>query len=378
MKNRLHSFILLILLTFIFAACHASAVATGSDPAGSTSAYHNGDRPFSQVRAEDISTIQIAISRDSMPPGWPNPVKTITAAEDIRRIVEALQPLHLLQQFTWGDNYTMSHMPIGLDGFSVALYCKDDTILRFYLYGEDCISMDSPTTYAIDGLPQHAMGQLYDSLSYEEEKWTPKDPVHPYDLFLLDGWRYFTADAQDADGHRVLQLQRYKSSAMLQVIADQLSEPVNVWTDGKRVVYLGIAEGTNPTTSQPRLYSVNLDGSDKRTLPPQPGNYLNLCWDDGKLYYISGNEDDPYPHSLYSASADFTKTAKAMDIPGPLLTVSAGKVYCLSADRSSLLQLPDAKEIKRFVQSVKSFSYDSTFKQYEFLCADGKHYAWKP
>lgn len=398
MKREFHFAILAVTLTLVLVACNApieikapidsttSILVTTDPPVPSPSpsptaspaqprVQQPGDKPLSQVRSENVVSIQIEISRDSQPPEWPDPVKTITGADDIRRIVDALRSVQIIRQLKENDSFYSTTFPVGANGFSVCYYLNDDSVVSFYLYDDVYFSMDA-VGYAVNKLPQ-SMDSLYNAMDYKEQMLSEEKQHDSSNLFEIDGWRYFAADGEGAYQGQVGHLRGHKNGEEDHVL-DLLSlQPVRAWTDGRRIVYVGYESKDKLQPDQQVFLSALPDGSDRRVLPTLNGVFQDPCWDDNKLYYLGWSQGDIYPKPLYRANADFSNHAKFMDIPGPLVTVQKGSIYCLSEDRRSLLQLPNGETVKTFEQPIKSFVYVSAFMHYEFIDENGRHFSWK-
>ena len=338
--------------------------------------YTPGEKPFANLKPQYVLWAEIKIHLDSQPPDVPIPVKKITENTDIQRLIESFQTIEIVRHLEKNDTFYSHDMPVGANGFDISLFLPDGSQQVFHLYADMVFSANS-LSYQIKKL-NIGMDILYQDMKYTEFFYTDKGEALTKELFRIDGWKYFAelaSSTQNSPANRLGRLIRMKDSKTEIVDEFICMKPLAAWSDDKRIVFIGYEGKTGHQLETQLLVSIKPDGSDRKILEPKFMDFETPTWDGGKLYYVGWTQDRKYPRPLNRTNADFTRHLKVMDIPGPLVTVLSGKVYCLSEDRKCLINMPSKQVIVSFNAPIEKIV---GLNGWEFIDAAGNHYAWKP
>lgn len=378
--------LLLLLLAAVLAGCSGSATANGSfvthtygaepSPAPSQQVYTArptelaiGSQPFAGLTPQNVRSIRITISRDRPPAGLPDPCKMLDTEELLSPVVTWLHGVRIEGSEAHPNaKYTPA---AGGSVLAVEVESSDGTTAKYDFNGS---MLSAGYTYGISSPADFEA--LYESLPtpewYAQDNGTltsDSDPVKAQIYVRRDG------KAGSAYGELITHHDG-KEAVLYQWVC------LSPWVFGKadgRVVFAGYSGGNAEDRKTARIYSISTDGDDLKELDVRGHVVGDPLWCDGMLYYVGASSDGDYPRPLNRANADFSRHIKVMDIPGPLvcISVNGGHVYCLSADRMSLLRMPET-DVKSFAAPIEQIAYIMAYNQYTFTDADGKENKWSP
>lgn len=329
--------------------------------------YSAGEKPFSGLKPENITRIRMIINSDAQPPDFPDPFKDAAEPADLQAIIG------ILNQVEVKKTIEMSDMPIGATGYTLLVNQKDGTLLYIYFYGDDILS-EPGSIYKISKLPD--MDALYKTLegrtrllagglgnsTMEERNGC---------LFEMDGWKYYFEPADNGVSGCLVRENENGKVETVYKRADIIHPAI--FHGHNRIV---LVQDQNPDSriDDNILISFNPDGTEEKKLQAQHGVVGTPMWDGDSLYYVGWAKDENYPRPLYKVDEYLEKQEKAMDIPGALLAVRSGNVYCLANGGKSVLNLPSGAAVSTFASPIGHTEYSAG--KWVLYGADGTIYEW--
>ncbi len=332
-----------------------------------------GSQPFAQLTPETVRSIRITIIRDSQPTDWPDPCKILDTKAALTPVLTYLQSVaitdssaaHPDKLFTAVPGATALGVDIELTDGSTSNYCFNQ--MQMYAGYSYTISAAKDLVALYESLP---IAEFYPQIG---NVLTSSSKYNDDDIFIRRG-----ADIPQGPCS-VGQLIRREDGEET-VLHEWVSlSPFFFEKSDDRIVFAGYPGGDTPSLESVRYYSMDENGGDLKELDAKFHDVESPIWFNDMIYYVGWTQDNVYPKPLNSARADFTRHIKVMDIPGPLvgISINGGGVYCLSADRKSLLRMPDTV-VKSFPAPIQQVAYIQAYNQYTFTDSSSKEHNWNP
>lgn len=186
----------------------------------------------------------------------------------------------------------------------------------------------SPTGETSTESPASATDGAEGTLLWEQDGWA-------YWLKPRDGEEITTKDGKTSSfGSRLGRLYRTKGGE--QEVLDEyaaLDGRSGTWCvlpADDRIVFIGFTgESRVELKGSARIISIRHDGSDRKTFAPKLNTAINLCYDNGYLYYEGWTNGGAFPRPINRLNTDLTNDYKMADIDGAFITAHGGYAYYL-------------------------------------------------
>ncbi len=335
-----------------------------------------GSKPFEHLTPETVRSIRITIIRDSQPPDWPDPCKLMDTLDTLTTAIDYLQGLHIVDSSANAspDAKSLNSVFPGETNLNMDITTADGVTTNYSFHSN---VMNAGYTYRYAASMN--LESFYESLPLPE--WYAQA-----DNVLTTASRYdkdtvFVRRGADVpQGSRATGQLIARNDGEETVLHEWVSlSPFFFEKSDDRIVFAGYPDGDGPSLESVRYYSMDENGSDLKELDAKFHDVESPIWFNDMIYYVGWTKDNVYPKPLNSALADFTRHIKVMDIPGPLvgISINGSGVYCLSADRKSLLRMPETV-VKSFPAPIQQVAYIQAYNQYTFTDSSGKEHNWNP
>jgi hypothetical protein len=253
-----------LMLACATAACTASGGSPSPVPSGNIASpspatgYTAGEKPYSDLKAEDVERIRMVVYSDAQPPDWPDPFKDAVSPQDLQALVDIIDGVEIKAETDY------MHMPIGATGYALDINMKDGTLMRVYLYGDHNLTAPG-RIYETATLPD--LSAAFKALS-GRERLLPNTSDTPElensSLFELDGWHYYF-EPNDRNYCMPGYLVRESGQGDIEVVdryVDLIHPSIRV--EGGRIMFRGYATEKDANLDASAFFNILPDGSDRK------------------------------------------------------------------------------------------------------------------